>query len=216
MKESVNILGLDWNKIKKRWKRIYLLSLIIFIFCCFAFPLKFSVFIFVLMLLYVEIEKKSYSSKVQKIKNIKQLEFINFISYITVFLENKFNVYQSLNICLPYINKYLRDDIELFIKEIDNDKSIIPYMNLAQKIETSQINQIMMLLYQIDKNGYDSKYLSKFPYLLDKANEINMKEKIMKKRNELGIFSLIPLLSLLIIIFYMVFSIIGMVGGNIV
>lgn len=216
MKEVCKILGIDYGKINKKWKKLYLISLLVFSIVYITISLKLSVIIFLLIYLYIQMDKQSYRVKAQKIKNIKYHEFINFISYITVFLENKFNVYQSLNICLPYINKYLQSDIELFIHEIDNDKSIVPYMNMGQKIDSPQINQIMMLLYQIDKSGSDPKYLNKFPYLLEKAYEINIKEKIMKKRNEMGIFSLIPLLSLLIIIFYMVFSIIGMVGGNIV
>ena len=42
------------------------------------------------------------------------------------------------------------------------------------------------------------------------------KEKIQYKKNEMGIYAMIPIISLLIMVFIMVFQIIGMVGGVVV
>ena len=41
-------------------------------------------------------------------------------------------------------------------------------------------------------------------------------EKIQYKKNEMGIYAMIPIISLLIMVFIMVFQIIGMVGGVVV
>ena len=75
---------------------------------------------------------------------------------------------------------------------------------------------MMVMLYQINTNGYDAKYFHKFPYLIDKAHDLLTKEKIQQKKSEMGIYAMIPIISLLIIVFIMVFQIIGMVGGVVV
>ena len=92
----------------------------------------------------------------------------------------------------------------------------MPYVKVAENIGTSLIMQMMVMLYQINVSGYDVKYLHKFPYLIDKAYDLLTQEKIQQKKSEMGIYAMIPIISLLIVVFIMVFQIIGMVGGVVV
>ena len=63
----------------------------------------------------------------------KEYEFANLLSYLLVFLDNNFNVYQSLQLSMNYCKECLVKDVEELISEIDLDKSIIPYQNFANK-----------------------------------------------------------------------------------
>ena len=213
MKEACKVLELDYNKLKKKWNFILLIGVIGTLFLYLILKEMFVIIFFILMFLYQQSDQQNILKEARKLKLQKQQEFVNFISYITVFLENKFNVYQSLKICIPYLDKCLQKDVTNFVSSIDNDKTITPYVNVAESVGTSLIMQMMVMLYQINTSGYDAKYLHKFPYLIDKAYDLLTKEKIQSKKSEMGIYAMVPIISLLIIVFIMVFSIIGLVGG---
>lgn len=216
MRKKCDLLGLDYDKLRKKWKFILIIGLVGTIFFYIILHEIFVVIFFFIMYFYVQSDKQNIITQARKIQLLKQQEFVNFVSYITIFLENKFNVYQATKICTPYLDKYLQKDVTKFIEEIDNDKTIFPYINIAEKIGTSLIMQMMVMLYQINVSGYDAKYLHKFPYLIDKAYDRLTKEKIQYKKNEMGLYAMVPIVSLLIMVFIMVFQIIGMVGGVVV
>lgn len=216
MKEACKLLDYNYDKLRKKWNTILILGFLGTIFLYVILHEIFVIIFFFLMYLYVQNDQQYIRNYARKLKLQKQQEFVNFVAYITIFLENKFNVYQSLKICIPYLDKSLQKDIETFVQQIDVDKTIIPYINIAENIGTSLIMQMMVMLYQININGFDAKYLHKFPYLIDKAYDLLTKEKIQHKKNEMGIYAMVPIISLLIMVFIMVFQIIGMVGGVVV
>ena len=216
MRKMCESLDLNYDKLRKKWNFLLIVGLVGVIGLYIILQEIFVVIFFFIMYFYVQSDKQSIITQARKLKLLKQQEFVNFVSYITIFLENKFNVYQTLKICIPYLDNCMQKDVEKFVDEIDNDKTIFPYVNIAEKIGTSLIMQMMVMLYQININGYDAKYLHKFPYLIDKAYDMLTKEKIQYKKNEMGIYAMIPIISLLIMVFIMVFQIIGMVGGVVV
>ena len=103
----------------------------------------------------------------------KEYEFANLLSYLLVFLENKFNVYQSLQLASGYCKKIISDDIEKLLLDIDLDKSIMPYQSFAKNFKSNVIYQVIMMIYQLDANGYDAKYLNNFPTLIMSLKQIH-------------------------------------------
>ncbi len=216
IKEACQLLLLDYNKFLKKRFFVLLIGIVSTIIMYFFINELYVCMFFVLAYLYNYFDKQNILSRADKYKFQKQCEFVNFTAYLIIFLENRFNVYHALKVCIPYLDKCLQNDIEMFINQIDDDKTIKPFVTLAEKIGTPLVMQIMIMIYQMNISGYDAKYLTKFPYLIEKAHDLLIKEKINKKRNEVEIFSMIPIVGLMIIVFVMVFSIIGMVGGTVV
>lgn len=217
MKEACKLLLLlDYNKLIKKWHFILIIGAVGTFIMYFFIRESYVCIFFMLAYIYEHIDRQNILSMANKYRLQKQQEFVNFASYLIIFLENKYNVYYAVKVCIPYLDKCLQSDIEEFLNQIDEDKTIMPYVSLAEKIGTSLVMQMMIMLYQMNVSGYDAKYLTKFPYLIEKAQDLLVKEKINKKRSEVGIYSMVPIIGLMVVVFVMVFSIIGMVGGGVV
>ena len=70
-------------------------------------------------------------------KNRKSLqnlnEFISVFTYFKIYLKNGLTVYDSLLEVRQYCSPRMYSQIDILINEIDDDKSILPYMNFAKK-----------------------------------------------------------------------------------
>ena len=173
---------------------------------------------FGVILLYLVLElyiKSNEKNKKDKLIKEKEYEFSNLLSYLLVFLDNNFNVYQALQLSMGYCKECLVKDVETLINEIDLDKSIIPYQNFAKQFNSNVIYQIVMMIYQLDINGYDSKYLASFPSLIASLKQARIDSIIQARKMNMSFMTIIPLLSLLIIVFSLVIYILSMIGGSI-
>lgn len=143
----------------------------------------------------------------------KEYEFSNLLSYLLVFLENNFNVYQSLQIAMNYCKEILREDIEVLLNEIDLDKTIIPYQNFANKFDSTIVYQVVMMIYQLDINGYDAKYLNNFPSLIDNLKQARIENIINARKMNMSFMTVIPIVALMMVVFSLVFFILINLGG---
>ena len=125
-----------------------------------------------------------------------------------------FNVYQSLIMTMNYCNEILAKDIETLIEEIDFDKSIIPYQNFAKKFETNIIYQLVMMIYQLDINGYDVKYLHNFPLLIENIRQAKIENMIAIRKSNMSYLTVLPIISLLIVVFSLSLYILTLIGGS--
>lgn len=160
-------------------------------------------------------KKSADNPKENKLIQDKEYEFANLLSYLLVFLDNNFNVYQSLQLSLNYCKECLVKDVETLISEIDLDKSIIPYQNFASKFKSNIIYQIVMMIYQLDINGYDAKYLANFPSLINSLKQARIDSIIQSRKMNMSFMTIFPIIALLGVVFTLVFYILSMVGGNI-
>ena len=160
-------------------------------------------------------KKSADKTKENKLIQDKEYEFANLLSYLLVFLDNNFNVYQSLQLSLNYCKECLVKDVETLISEIDLDKSIIPYQNFASKFKSNIIYQIVMMIYQLDINGYDAKYLANFPSLINSLKQARIDSIIQSRKMNMSFMTIFPIIALLGVVFTLVFYILSMVGGNI-
>ena len=174
-----------------------------------------SLLIFVIYYCLDFYKKSAENTKENKLIQDKEYEFANLLSYLLVFLDNNFNVYQSLQLSLNYCKECLVKDVETLISEIDLDKSIIPYQNFASKFKSNIIYQIVMMIYQLDINGYDAKYLANFPSLINSLKQARIDSIIQSRKMNMSFMTIFPIIALLGVVFTLVFYILSMVGGNI-
>lgn len=172
-----------------------------------------SLLIIVTPLVYYYLKKIDDNKRNKKLLENKEYEFANMLSYLLVFLENHFNVYQSLKMCINFTNEILIDDLEKLIEEIDLDTSIVPYQNFANKFESNIIYQVVMMIYQLDVNGYDSKYLSNFPSLINNLKQAKILNMINSRKMNMSFLTITPIISLLVVIFSFVVFILYSLGG---
>lgn len=172
-----------------------------------------SVVIIVMPLLLSFIKKNEEKKRNKKIMESKEYEFANMLSYLLVFLENNFNVYQSIKMSMSFTQNILAEDLGKLIEDIDLDKSIQPYQNFANKFNSTIIYQIVMMIYQLDVNGYDPKYLYNFPSLINSLKQSKIENMISSRKMNMSFLTITPIISLLFVVFSFIFFILYSLGG---
>ena len=100
-------------------KLFSLIIIVISVIVYFIFKdIKYSIILLLLYYLYLYYLNNKKRKEIQKEKQDKEYEFANLVSYLLIFLENNFNVYQSLLLTMSYCKESLAKDIETLIEEI--------------------------------------------------------------------------------------------------
>ncbi len=137
------------------------------------------------------------------------------ILYYEIFIDNGFNVYQSFNHLLPVASCWMKDKIEDFLKQIDEDKSIKPFIEFSNNFTLNAARNIMISIYQMVDSGTSSEQLLHFNYVFREVNQnhiIEMKERKDKALSNLTIF---PMIGSALIILILCFSVIFVMGDMI-
>lgn len=172
-----------------------------------------GIIILICYLLYSLVLSNLEKNKIEKIRKEKEYEFANLLGYLLVFLENNFNVYQSLQLSMGYCKELLANDIEKLLDEINQDKSILPYQNFAKQFDSNVVYQVIMMIYQLDVNGYDAKYLNNFPSLISNMKQARIENIINTRKTNMSFMTVIPTIALMLVVFTLIFYIIMTMGG---
>ena len=144
-------------------------------------------------------KKNKVEKKRKSLQNLN--EFISVFTYFKIYLKNGLSVYDSFLEIRQYCSPWMYTQIEILISEIDEDKTILPYMNFAKKFNNNVVEEIMITIYQMVDDGTNFKYISSFTYIFDEfkknieLNNIEKEERSMKNKTSLcligsGIFTL--------------------------
>ena len=165
-------------------------------------------FIIIFNLFYI----KRYSSIKTKRQAMKKIEFVSMLSYFRIFLNNGYNIYRGFEECKQYVSDSFKEDIDYFLKEVDNDKSIQPYIAFAHQFNSPLYEQVMMSIYQMVDMGIDNNYLYQFNTLLSRMRKETLDEKLNAQLSKLDSMSMFPLIGAGIIMIILAFGIILIVG----
>lgn len=118
-----------------------------------------------------------------------ELEFIEVFSYLRIYLSNKENVYRSLKQANEYTSIEMKKEINNFLEKIDEDKSIIPFIEFGSFFKNKVIEEVMISLYQMIDGGFSEKYLNQFISLFDNFKNRYLNEDMNKRYHKMDIFN---------------------------
>jgi hypothetical protein len=110
----------------------------------------------------------------------KQKYFIDAYRLIKVLLMQSISPYQSLQTILPFVHPNLAQDVHTLLLSIDQDKSIFPYLQFANRFHSLMIEQLMFALYQLENQGGGSQQLQQFQYLFDQADQQHYQGQLLQ------------------------------------
>ena len=96
-----------------------------------------------------------------------ELEFIEVFSYLRIYLSNRESVYRSLVQSSEYTSQQMKNEINTFVKKIDEDKTIKPFIEFSNLFKNKLIDEVMISLYQMIDGGFTNNYLNQFITLFD-------------------------------------------------
>ncbi|MBQ6730569.1 MAG: hypothetical protein IJR08_01505 [Bacilli bacterium] len=153
-----------------------------------------------------------YNDKKKTILKNRENELVSIISYFDVYIRNNKNVYQSFNQLIPYCSNWMKEKIEDLLREIDEDKSIQPFVNFASNFQNLSMHSLMISIYQMVDQGESSDQLTHFNVIFDEIARNRQQEMITQKDKALSGMSTFPLIGAGMITIALTISILTILG----
>ena len=154
----------------------------------------------------------SYLDKKKAILDEREHEFIAIISYFQFFITNSYNIYQAFQSLIAYASPWMEEQIQSLILEIDNDKSVKPFINFANKFKNNVAGNVMMSIYQMVDEGENGLHMYQFNSLFQQLSKCQQIELIDTKERSMGSISSYPLIGAGAITVLLTFGIISVMG----
>ena len=153
-----------------------------------------------------------YETSINKINSDNLLEFTDLFGYFRIYIKNGYNVYNALKEISNFANDNLRELLEQLLLEIDNDKSVQPFINFARNFDEIIVEELMISIYQMIDEGEQSNYLVQFEFIFDKFSENLTAKELKKKDSRLATLSSSALVGSCFLIVVIAIGIVGVVG----
>ncbi len=164
----------------------------------------------VLMGFYFAIAKsKKKSEEEEKLEN----EFIDFFSYFSIYVQDGFNVYKALEASLPYSKGELKARLEGLLGQINQDKSLTPYLCFASKFASLEIREVMLAIYQMVDQGASGVYLQQFLRLFSRLSDQKRDRAQNRYLEKLDTLDFLPLLGGGISMLTLMVALLEIMGG---
>lgn len=214
LKNKISVLNLVYKKeITKLISSTILINVLIII--C-ALYLKNLQLLFLTILATIAIFytfNKDYDKRIKEYNQNLENEFVTTLNYIQTYLTNGFNVYQSISEVLKICNKNLNKLLTNLLSNIDEDKTVTPFITFSNNFESPLIQQVMISLYLMVENGTDINYISRFTPLFTQLKKDN-EQKIVKNINsKYDSLNLLPVIGAGIITIIIIIGIVSIIGG---
>ena len=135
----------------------------------------------------------SYRSQKIKLSKARDEEFIQIISYFQIFISNHLTVYQCFNLLIPYSSNWMAEQLGILIDQIDNDKTVQPFVDFARKFNDSIVENVMLSIYQMVDQGESNEQLNQFTIFFSQLSKQHQKTMIDKKERSLSTVDMLPL-----------------------
>ena len=153
-----------------------------------------------------------FSDKKKTILKSHENELIGIISYFEIYIQNNNNVYQSFKMLIPYCSDWMKEKIEKLLNDIDNDKSVQPYIDFANCFTQLTAHSLMLSIYQMVDQGESSKQLMQFTIVFEELAKSYSNEIMERKEKSLSSMSTFPLVGAGFITVSLTISIISILG----
>ena len=153
-----------------------------------------------------------YSRLINKNNNNLINDFIDTFSYFRIYISNNRNVYISLKEISNYATSYVRGKLLELTNEIDEDKSLKPFLKFASYFNNKSVEEVMIAIYEMIDEGSNENYINQFIQTFTgfkirilKTNE----DKRLAKINFANSLSIVGIGILMVLIMLGIVSILG-------
>jgi len=213
LKETIEFIGLSY---RKEILKIAAINTIIlaatFLIYFLLNNIVFAIFFLISLIVLDYFLLSRFNDKKKVLIKSRENELIAIISYFEVYVQNKNNVYQSFNMLIPYCSMWMKDKIETLLKEIDDDKSVQPFINFANNFHQLSTHSLMLSIYQMVDQGENTHQLKQFDVIFTELARNRNREMMEQKSNSLANMSSFPLIGAGLITITLTMSILSILG----
>ena len=213
LKETIEFVGLSYTKeiLKMVALNVAILGSVALIYFLLN-NLILAIFISISLIVMDYFLLSRFNDKKKLLLKSRENELIAIISYFEVYVQNKNNVYQSFNMLIPYCSEWMKDKIETLLKEIDEDKSVQPFVNFANNFQQLSTHSLMLSIYQMVDQGENTHQLKQFDVIFAELARNRNREMMEQKSNSLANMSTFPLVGAGLITITLTMSILSILG----
>ena len=213
LKQTIEFVGLSY---KKEILKVVLINLFLIIGCLLMYflldNLLYSIMLFIGLSLLDFFLLTRYNDKKQTILKNRENELVAIISYFEVYIQNNNNVYQSFAQLVPYCSDWMKEKIETLLSEIDQDKTVQPFINFANNFQQLSSRSLMLSIYQMIDQGENSEQLIQFNVIFEELSRNRNRELISQQDRALSNMSTFPLVGAGLITVTLTISILTILG----
>ena len=159
---------------------------------------------------YLYLSRFSSILKQQEMDNIKN--FVMIFTFFKIYLKNGYNIYTALKAIEPFANPFVLEKLSLLTYEMDEDKSVKPFVKFARNFNLLLIEQLMISIYQMIDAGSNESYLLQFEILFNKLSEENYQSEFQKKEKKLMFVTYFPLIGSALLIVMITLGVVAVIG----
>ena len=213
LKEKINFLNKNYKT------EITRLLIIDFLICSsFIFLIIYSKNLLILVYFFgiLVVFNFFYLSRYQRIinKNNANLinEFINTFSYFRIYISNNMNAYNAFKEVSKYSSPFIKTKLLVLLDEIDEDKSLKPYMNFAKNFNNKKVEEVMIAIYEMVNEGNSENYLNQFTSVFTSFKARVEKTNQEKRFSKFNLINAMSMGGMMLIMILIMLSIVNMVG----
>lgn len=140
-------------------------------------------------------------------------EFIRIFTFFSIYIEDGYNVYQSLKEVKEFASTRVKEKLEKLLSEIEEDKSVAPYINFASYFTLSKIKEVMIAIFEMVDEGSGGAYIAQFKYIFSKLRDNEYKNSKARKLERLSALSFLPLLGSGLTMVMLALCLVTIMGG---
>ena len=140
-------------------------------------------------------------------------EFIRIFTFFSIYIEDGYNVYQSLKEVKEFASTRVKQKLEKLLSEIEEDKSVAPYINFASYFTLSKIKEVMIAIFEMVDEGSGGAYIAQFKYIFSKLRDNEYENSKARKLERLSALSFLPLLGSGLTMVMLALCLVTIMGG---
>lgn len=140
-------------------------------------------------------------------------EFIRIFTFFSIYIEDGYNVYQSLKEVKDFASSRVKGKLEKLLSEIEEDKSVAPYINFASYFTLSKIKEVMIAIFEMVDEGSGGAYIAQFKYIFSKLRDNEYENNKVRKLERLSALSFLPLLGSGLTMVMLALCLVTIMGG---
>lgn len=145
--------------------------------------------------------------------NKRENEFIQIFLYFRIFLQNQYGIYKALEEVKNFASSWMLDKLDVLTNEIDNDKSVQPFIKFASNFLNPDCENIMISVYQMIDQGVNGSYLASFSKEFERINEFKKANNREKYDNSLKSMTSYALVGAALFSLGLMFGVISLIGS---
>jgi hypothetical protein len=172
----------------------------------------FLLFIPFLILILIVYNQMRYHNMRVRVLFLMQKEFVKLFTYFGIYLRNGLNIYNSLEALTSFASPTIKDYLDTLLAQIDEDKTVMPFVRFGQRFQSLTIEQAMICIFQMVDQGNDEMRLIQFQSVFGRIADQYYQDEISKIRKGLDSLNTLPLIGAGLITMMITFGIITMIG----